>query len=672
MRAAITTLALLLAAADAPSAPEPSAYQMGTLTVSGPQHVQDALLLSGKYWGKWNFGNAQFLEVGVQPSTVYDVYRAVSLIRFDFSGLQYAKVETARLRIYIPRNQTQMAPVPIHVHAVSAANAGWKKGASEAEETPKAACWNCRARGLPWAGGPGLSRPGLDYAAEPLATKTADGLKGEWLEFDLPQALVQSWMDAPDANAGLLLRTDENAEPGQHTCIMSSRQWSGNGPQLVIRGKLSGAKVSAGSDSQIRYDSRFELPPMGPVYERWLNECTERYAVWAKDKSINLTGSQAVFPYLWDVIVRGDIILPKSMLPLSRITEEVPQVVARGDKQRARQIMEDFMKDMMVFDYARDQIWYDSSPTAEFLSPLQVAKFFVKDADDTKGAHAIYSGIDSDTRSGRWDDCSAETIESRVKAQLELIKERLKPTAKQCEAIETVIRTNMPLEFHHAIELKKSLALVHRLISSETDGLEMLKAIRGMFFHHRMFLIHQSLFSMPKYSVLIENGDILGYAKWMYDVREKQYSPGRVARQLVTATSYRWQPSEHQEAEYASFRGCEWSNEKPGYSGTGYVVFSGKPGSDIDWEVNMKAAGMYRLSFRYSLPGQTGRPLRLAVEGVPLETPLLFAPTDRDPWAMKSVPVKLPSGGSRIQLSTLENAGPDVDYLDIQPIEFAK
>ena len=264
-------------------------------------------------------------------------------------------------------------------------------------------------------------------------------------------------MDDPDSNAGLLLRTDDNAEPGQCTDICSSQHWSGKGPQLVIQGKLSTAIVAAGVHGEKHYNPRFQLPPTGPVYERWLDESTERYAVWAKAKSIDLTGTQTVFPYMWDVIVRGDIILPKAMLPLSKITEQVPDVVARGDRKQARQIMEDFMKDMMVFDYARDQNWYDSGPTADVLSPLQVAKFFVKEGGDDTGAHAIYAGIDSQSKKGRWDDSSPAAINSQIAAQLDTFKLRLNPTAEQFAAIIAVISTNMSFEYYHAIELKKSL-----------------------------------------------------------------------------------------------------------------------------------------------------------------------------------------------------------------------
>jgi hypothetical protein len=178
---------------------------------------------------------------------------------------------------------------------------------------------------------------------------------------------------------------------------------------------------------------------------------------------------------------------------------------------------------------------------------------------------------------------------------------------------------------------------------------------------------------MPKYSVLIDNGDILGYAQWLYDVRAKQYSPSRIARQLATATQYMWKPSQYQEAEYAAFRGCEWSNEKPGYSGTGYVVFDGKAGSQIEWEADVETAGAYLLTFRYSLPNQSEKSLQLALDGVPLGTQISFpATTAQASWAKKTVNVNLPSGHTKIQLATPGGGGPDIDYLNIQPIELAR
>jgi hypothetical protein len=540
VRALLCGLALAAAikAVSALAAHSTDASDSAAFVITGPDHVEDTTLRNGLYWGKWNFGAAQFLQIGYQPSTVYDVYHTVSLLRFDLSQCPYERIVSAKLRLYVPRNLTQLKPLAIHAHAVSAANARWAEGSSEAEKEAAAATWNSRSTGKPWAGRPGLSQAGADYDLAPLDTQTADGLNGQWLEFQLPAALAQSWLNAPNRNSGILLRPDDNIELGQQTYIYSSQHPSGKGPQLVLQG-TGARKPSASPDRKI--NPRFQMPPMGPLYQEWLNQSPSRYAAWAKDPSINLRGEQAIYPYLWDIIFRGEILLPRAFLPLSQATEELPDVIKRGDRAAARRTLEDFMKYMMIFDYAREQNWYDSGPTAEVLSPLQVAKFFVK-AEREEGKNSV-RGIYSQNDDGRWKTASSEDIEKAIQAQLDTIKTRLKPSPAQLALIEPVIRTNMPLEFFHGQELKKCLDRVYSLIDKEDDGVQMLKALRGMFFHHRLFLIHQSLFSMPKYSVLLQNGDILGYAQWFHDVRAGQYSKARIGRQFDAATRYMWKPS---------------------------------------------------------------------------------------------------------------------------------
>ncbi len=368
---------------------------------------------------------------------------------------------------------------------------------------------------------------------------------------------------------------------------------------------------------------------------------------------------------MWDIIVKANILIPKATLPLSVITEELPAVISRGDKERARQIMDDCMRYLMVYDYGRDQIWYDSGPTADVLSPLQIARFFVKaeDAGGKKGARGIYSQNDD----GRWGKSSPADIESAIQAQLKEIQAQLKPTPEQYANIETVIRHNMPLEFFHGAELKHSLELVQRLIAQENDGVEMLRALRGMFFHHRMFLIHQSLFSMPKYSALMENGDIIGYAQWFYKKRVGQYNHERVGRQLAAATRFDWKPSPHQEAEYAAFQGCNWSNELPGFSGTGYVVFKDHAESQIEWETPIAFAGRHNLAFRYALAGGKAARFQLAVGGGAATVLLDFTPTNPGLWATNTIALDLPSGTAKIRLTALTPGALALDYLDIQP-----
>jgi hypothetical protein len=397
------------------------------------------------------------------------------------------------------------------------------------------------------------------------------------------------------------------------------------------------------------------------------SESRDRYSDWAKDKEINLTGEQQLFPYLWSIIVKADLMIPKATLPLSKITEELPAVISRGDSTRARQIMEDCMKYLMVYDYGRDRIWYDSGPMVESLSPLQIARFFVRDTEGSGKSRRrpIYSQYDD----GRWGESTSADLTDAVDAQLQEIKKQLKPTAAQLAVIRPVIEQNMALEHLHSAELKKSLDRVQKLVASDSDGVEMLQALRGMFFHHRMFLIHQSLISMPKYSVLLENGDVLGYAQWFYKKRVGQYKYERVGRQLAAATRYMWRPSPYYEAEYAAFEGCHWTNATPGYSGTGYVVFDKPSAGHIEWEVTVAAEGKYRLLFRYSLHGGAEEPLSLVCGDNPLDVPVIFSPGGSNGWATNTTVVSLPSGSSKIRLSARGNGNPDLDYLHVEPVE---
>jgi hypothetical protein len=179
------------------------------------------------------------------------------------------------------------------------------------------------------------------------------------------------------------------------------------------------------------------------------------------------------------------------------------------------------------------------------------------------------------------------------------------------------------------------------------------------------------LFSMPKYSVLMENGDILGYAQWFYKTRIGQYNHNRVARQLAVATRYMWKPSIFQEAEYAAYQGCNWSNERPGYTGTGYVAFENKPGSYIEWETEIPNEGEYRLGFRYSLSGNADKTLQLTVSGVSQNSSLSFLHSDSGSWATNAVAVKLSAGHVKIRLTDAVSGGPDLDNLDVQPVEGA-
>ena len=176
-----------------------------TFVVSSPQAVDDTTLRKSdltyeedSYWTDWNFGKSQVLDVGY-TTAVWNQYRAVALLRFDLRGIPCQTVSSAIVRLYKPRNVTQLtSSIPVSVYRIHNANKDWKEGSKESTFQYRGSSWKSKGSGLPWAGGEsGCAAAGVDYDADPLDTKIAIREVGEWLEFEIPAALVQQWLENP-------------------------------------------------------------------------------------------------------------------------------------------------------------------------------------------------------------------------------------------------------------------------------------------------------------------------------------------------------------------------------------------------------------------------------------------------------------------------------------------
>ena len=149
--------------------------------VSDASRVEDVALRDRAY-GDWNFGAGPFLEAGFMPG-LYEIHHGASLIRFNLSGLECKTVTSARLRLYKPKDYVQMSRVTVTIHAVKHADRSWKEGGSECAPEEGAVTWNSQPR-----------------AGSLLAKVRAIADRGHWLEFPLPAALVQSWLDRSPAD----------------------------------------------------------------------------------------------------------------------------------------------------------------------------------------------------------------------------------------------------------------------------------------------------------------------------------------------------------------------------------------------------------------------------------------------------------------------------------------
>jgi len=174
---------------------------------------------AGGGFNNGNNGGANFIYAN--QTTTWEERRA--LIGFDLSSLtgQGLTINSATLKLATIINASP-DNVDVFFYPVAAANAGWVQGTNGSVVSPAnagEATWNHKAHpNTNWAGSPGLSTAGTDYINTPAASgiynpTTADGA---YVSFALTPSVVQSWIDTPANNAGLLLLTNNDSTNGYY------------------------------------------------------------------------------------------------------------------------------------------------------------------------------------------------------------------------------------------------------------------------------------------------------------------------------------------------------------------------------------------------------------------------------------------------------------------------
>jgi hypothetical protein len=119
------------------------------------------------------------------------------------------------------------------------------------------------------------------------------------------------------------------------------------------------------------------------------------------------------------------------------------------------------------------------------------------------------------------------------------------------------------------------------------------------------------------------------------------------------------------EAEAAQRQGALVQAENTGYTGSGYVDFGAASGEWLQWNVNVASAGLYMLSFRYSLGKAETRSMGVDVNGQAVRS-LAFTGTGTwATWKTLKVQIALQAGQNTIRISTTGTNGPNVDSLTV-------
>lgn len=494
-----------------------------TFVITQPEDVEDVALLDREF-GAWNFGSGILLEAGYMPG-LYELHHGATLIRFNLSGLGCDEVRSAILRLYKLRCTIQMAPVEVRVYQVAQENIAWREGAAECAEAPNASTWNVLKNAQPWAGAPGCSLAGVDYLETPLGVQTAPLNSGQWMEFPLPPELVQAWIDAPQANSGLYIRAvNHGTQLGDHVYFHSSEHHSGKGPQLVIKGKRS----RAGAERIHRpYNKRYVFPERDEQFERWLATADNRYTRWVE--SCRMSKEQAVLPYYWEIIIRGEFLQPRCRLPLMEGLTRLDELIAQGNEDPVREELKKVREYLLVWEYIRETRWYDSGPLADELSPLQLGILWGQE---------IFGKMLKKYADGSWKRLTPKELDLAIRETVDKTRERLELTPEQAAIVDPIVAENERLEHFYVERFMDTLEEIQGRIARREDDDRMLGCVRRLHYNHELFLYHQSTFNTPRWTTFMEQARSIALAEMYLKARRKEYNAERIGRNREHALKY--------------------------------------------------------------------------------------------------------------------------------------
>jgi uncharacterized delta-60 repeat protein len=132
------------------------------------------------------------------------------------------------------------------------------------------------------------------------------------------------------------------------------------------------------------------------------------------------------------------------------------------------------------------------------------------------------------------------------------------------------------------------------------------------------------------------------------------------------------------QAEQGRLSGANVSKANAGYTGTGYADFITSQGSYVELEVDVPAAGRYRIDTRFANGGSRRRMLDLYVDGGAPRAGVAFEPTGSwTNWRTSGVDapagptLTLPAGRHLLRFQTVGNNGPNIDSVTLTPLSAA-
>ena len=515
-------------------APTPKSFATlttDTFLITGSRDVAD-VALRGNDFGRWNYGRGIFLEAGFFVG-LYDLHPGASLIRFNVSGLEIDEVSSAKMRIYKPKSMSQQNPVEVSVFKVSEANGDWVEGGSASQEEPGAVTWNLKAEGKPWVGAEGCSEAGVDYELPALGeVQTVFPETSGWVEFNLPAALVESWIENPETNYGLYIRGQEGAGLSEEAYFFSSEHLSGKGPQLIVEATPGPARTAR---QHWPWNPPKFMPPVDcPEYAEWKDVASGRYQKWATGPEMNMSEEQGLVPYYWDTQVRVNN-LKESFMPLARSLKRLQEYIDTGDEQALYDEWESFVRPhLLKYEDVKGMRIHQSGPVAEELTNLQLGTMLGKEGFGVHGEIEKYTPWKTE-----------EEIQKEIDDEIDKVYEKWEIPEDYRDTLVKYFQIFEGNRWYHGNRTGKYLGEVQAMLESGDNSEEMFVAARQLFYHHKLYVHWYSDFNSPKWSLWMYNikGPAIEHmTKDFINSRDDNYILENYEEELVDIRGFYWYP----------------------------------------------------------------------------------------------------------------------------------
>ncbi len=124
------------------------------------------------------------------------------------------------------------------------------------------------------------------------------------------------------------------------------------------------------------------------------------------------------------------------------------------------------------------------------------------------------------------------------------------------------------------------------------------------------------------------------------------------------------------EAEAASLSGPAVATNHSGFRGTGFADYGRSIGEYIEWTVDVTAQTSYAIAYRYANASAVNRPLALAIDGRARGVAAAAPTATWSSWRFGRLDtIVLAPGPHTVRLTTTSANGPNVDYLQLEPID---